>query len=363
MQKISWWRTSFGDEEIEKLKESVYDEHISAGPVTTQFEEQFARDLGVPYAAATTSGSSALLIALMALGIGKGDEVIVPDRTWIATAHAVLLAGATVVLADVRPDFPTLDISDLKRKLTPKTKAIIPVHINGRGQDNDEIRQIATENGLLVIEDACQALFSRGTDGFLGTNSDAGCFSLGVSKLISTGQGGMVVTKDQQTYEALKLVGNHGVLDNFTNTWNRLGFNLKFTDLLSSFGLVQLTRVPARLAHVTELYNLYAAGIEALELPYLSLVPVNVQDGEVPLYIEALCTQKPKFMEYMESKGIQIRPFPPSLHLSNYLNSDGHYPNSDIFNDQGLYLPCGPEQPLENVTLVLDALKSYEMIR
>ena len=363
MQTISWWRTHFGDEEVEKLRESVSNEHISAGPITTQFEEQFARDLAVPYAVATTSGSSALLIALMALGIGEGDEVIIPDRTWIATAHAVLLAGATVVLADVRHDLPTLDISQLRQKITSKTKAIIPVHINGRGQDNDEVQKIASDHGLLVVEDACQALFSQGTGGYLGTQSDAGCFSLGVSKLISTGQGGMVVTKNPETYDAAKLVGNHGVVDNFTNTWSRIGFNLKFTDLLSSFGLVQLTRIPARLAHVNKVYQRYSAGIEALELPFLRLIPVNVQGGEVPLYVEAMCSEKEQLMAFMESQGIQIRPFPPSLHLSSYLKSDGRFPYSDVFNEQGIYLPCGPEQPLKNVDVVLDALKLYENSR
>ena len=268
-----------------------------------------------------------------------------------------------MVLADVRSDVPTLDVSQLRQKITSKTKAIIPVHINGRGQDNDEIQRIASGHGLVVIEDACQALFSRGTSGYLGTQSDAGCFSLGVSKLISTGQGGMVVTKSRETYEALKLVGNHGVIDNFTNTWIRLGFNLKFTDLLASFGLVQLKRVPARLAHVNKVYDRYAAGIEALELPFLRLIPVNVPGGEVPLYVEALCSEKDQVISFMESKGIQIRPFPPSLHMSSYLKSDGHYPNSDVFNDQGMYLPCGPEQPLENVDRVLEALNSYEKSR
>ena len=204
MPKVSWWRTSLGEEEIQKLRQSVSEEHISQGPVTEEFETRFAEALNVPYAVATTSGSVAILLALMALGIGRDDEVIMPDRTWIATAHAALFLGAKPVLVDVRPDVPTIDVAQIKSKITDRTKAIIPVHINGRGGDMEEIQTLAIEYGLLVVEDACQALFSKNSAGFLGTQSDAGCFSLGVGKLISTGQGGVVVTRSRDTYEKLK---------------------------------------------------------------------------------------------------------------------------------------------------------------
>jgi len=357
MHKISWWKTSFGGDEVQKLAESVSNEHISQGPVTEEFEARFADALGVPYALATTSGSVALLMALIALGVGRDDEVIVPDRTYIATAHPVLLLGAKVVLVDVRRDVPAMDVTQIRRKITTRTKAIMPVHLNGRAVDMPEISRIAVEYGLPVIEDTCQAMFSKNKAGFLGTQSDAGCFSLSVTKLISTGQGGVVVTRSQETYEKLKLLRNHGVVDNFTETWDQLGFNFKYTDLLASFGLVQLERVPHRIERLRSIYSRYMEGIG--DSGIVDLIPVDISGGELPLYIEALADDREELMAFFESKGIQTRRFPPSLHTAAYLDNAGEFPWSDSFADAGIYLPCGPEQPLENIDCVVESLLQY----
>jgi perosamine synthetase len=358
-EQIGWWRTTFGDEEVKILAESVAQERISQGAVTEKLESRFAEALDVPYVVATQTGSAALALAMMALGIGRDDEVIVPDRTWIATAHAAVMVGARVVLVDTLEDIPIINVSQIQNAITPRTKAILPVHLNGRSADMAGIRSIAEEHGLLVIEDACQALFSKNADGFLGTQSDAGCFSLGVTKLISTGQGGIVVTRNEETYENLKLVRNHGVVDNFTDTWNRMGFNFKFTDLLASFGLAQLYRVPGRLSHLQTVYATYGSAIAEMDDPLLRLIPVDVSGGEVPLYIEALCSERDELVGFLNAQGIQARPFPPSLHTSEYLGNTGDFPRSRVFADQGMYLPCGPEQPLENVERVISALIRY----
>lgn len=360
---ISWWRTSFGDEEVAELAKSVSMERISQGAVTERFEVQFAAALDTPYAVATTSGSTALLLALMALGIGQGDEVIVPDRTWIACAHAVLMVGGKVKLVDVRDDHTAIDTSRIREAITDKTKAIMPVHLNGRAVDMTEVNSIAKEHSLFVIEDACQALFSRNNAGYLGTQSDLGCYSLGVTKLISTGQGGVVVTKSKETYEKLKLVRNHGVVDNFTETWNEAGFNFKFTDLQASFGVVQLSRAKGRVRRVNEVYLKYAAAFDDMESPFLKLLPVNLDRKELPLYIEAISDDRDRLINFLNAADIQARPFPPSLHTSEYLGNDGHFPNADVFHRKGLFLPCGPEQPMENVNKVIDALRSFSANR
>ena len=347
---------------MSRLAQSVAHENISQGPVTQEFEAKLAASLDVPYAVATTSGSVALYMALSALGVGAGDEVIVPDRTWVATAHAVLLTGAKVVLVDVLPDVPALDPSQLREKVTTRTKAIMPVHLNGRAADMAAVQQVADEFGLCVVEDACQALYSKNSQGFLGTQSQAGCFSLGVSKLISTGQGGFVVTRDQEIYERLKLLRNHGVVDQFTDTWNQMGFNFKFTDLLASFGLVQLSKSESRIRRVHAVYDRYMDVLP--EFQFLRPIPVNTAGGEVPLYMEVNCGQRDRLINYLTSQGVQTRPFPPSLHTSSYLNDPDadqaeDFPNSNQFDQQGMYLPCGPEQPLENIDRVMDALKTY----
>ncbi len=358
MHRISWWRTSFGDGEIEGLRKAIVQEYITAGPLTEQLEQELARGLGVPYVVVTTSGSAALLMSLMALDIGPGDEVIVPNRGWIATAHAVLMVGARAVIVDSLPDVPLMNVSDVRAKITPKTKAIIPVHLNGRAVDMQGIHQIAREHDLHVIEDACQAMFSKNAGNFLGTRSDLGCFSLGISKLISTGQGGVVVTQNRELYEQLKLIRNHGVKDIFTNAWSRMGFNFKFTDLLASVGLAQLTKVHDRLIHLNAIYDKYVKALE--ELPFLSLIPVDISGGEIPLYIEVLCPQRDRLADYMRQEGIQVRLFNPSLERSPYIPSNGGFPNSKIFEEQGVFLPCGPAQSFENVASVIKALQRYK---
>ena len=358
MREISWWRTSFGNEEVERLRKAVAEEHISEGTLTRQLEQELAQSLGVPHTVMTTSGSSALLLALMALGIGRDDEVLVPNRTWIATAHAVLMTGAKAVLVDVCPDIPVMDASKIKEKITSKTKAILPVHLNGRSVDMQAIEKIAKEYVLLVVEDAAQALYSKNSKGFLGTQSNAGCFSLGISKLISTGQGGFVVTRNPQVYEKLKLIKNHGVVDIFTDTWNQMGFNFKFTDLLASFGLVQMTHAEERIKHLKELYARYSQAMK--DLPFLSLIPVKISEGEFPLYIEVLCKQRKKLIEFLKDKGIQTRPVPPNLSISGYLEKRGTFPNSERFGNEGIYLPCGPAQPLENVEAVIKMLNKFK---
>jgi perosamine synthetase len=360
MPVISWWRTTFGEPEIQRLTHSISNEHISQGAVTAEFEAQIAEALGVPYAVATTSGSVALLMALMAMDIRRDDEVIIPNRTWIATAHAAAMLGAKVVLVDVRPDVPLMDISQVGSKITSRTKAIIPVHLGGRVVDMKEVNKIAEKFGLRVIEDASQALFSRDSEGFVGTQSDAGCFSLSVAKLISSGQGGFIVTKSKKTYDRLKLIRTHGVADVINATYTKLGFNFRYNDIQASISLAQLTRVPKRIEHAKAVYAKYEAGLA--ELPFLKLIPLAVTRGEVPLYIEVLCDEREKLIDYLSAHGIQTRPFYPDLNLAPYLGNGAEFPNSKVFGEHGLFLPCGPEQPLANIDRVLDVLSHFASV-
>ncbi len=354
---ISWWRTSFGHEESNSLANAVANEHISQGMITAEFEAQIASALGVPYCVTTTSGSAALLMALMALGVGRDDEVIIPNRTWIATAHAAAMLGARVVFVDVHPDFPTMDVSQIREKITSRTRVIMPVHLNGRAVDMTAIRELAREYGLRVIEDTSQALFAKNQNGFLGTQSDAGCFSLSIAKLISTGQGGLVVTRSEEMYAKLKLIRSHGVTDVVNADYMGMGFNFKYTDLQAAFGLVQLSKVPSRIAQLVAVYDKYEKVLQGV--PFLKLLRIDHLKGEVPLYIEVLCSERRKLINFLEQQGIQARPFYPDLHLAAHLCATGSFPNSKVFSEQGLFLPCGPAQSFENIDLVAAALQGY----
>ena len=278
-EQIHWWRTSFGKEEANEICNSIEHENISQGPVTAEFEQKIAHYLNVPYVVATTSGSIAILMALMAAGVRPNDEVIVPNRTWIATAHAPLILGAKVRLSDVESTRPLMDVTQIENHITPLTKAIIPVHLDGRSVDMREVHRIAQKYGLIVIEDAAQALGSRNEDGFLGTQSDMGCFSLSVAKIISTGQGGFVVTKNENLYKKLVAIRTHGVSDVINAQWTQLGFNFRFTDILASIGLHQMDRLPERIKKVKKIYKHYETGIK--DLSFIKLIPVDLKKGEI----------------------------------------------------------------------------------
>ena len=358
MKKISWWRTSFGLNEIKRITEAISSECISQGPITAEFEHRISKALGVPYVVTTTSGSMAILISLIAAGVKAGDEVIVPNRTWIATAHAPLLLGAKVVLVDVEADRPILDVNQIEKKITKRTKAIIPVHLNGRAVDMEAVNRIASKYKLKVIEDAAQAFCSQNAAGFLGAQSLAGCFSLSVAKIISTGQGGFVITRNKKTYERLKLMRTHGVRDVINASYTQMGFNFRFTDIQASMGLAQLDSLAKRIEKVKEVYAKYETSMS--EFNFLKFLPVDINKGEIPIYIEVLCRERSRLVNFLAKRGIQTRSFYPDLNTAPYLKSKGKFPHSKVFAEQGLFLPCGPAQPLENINRVLDALRKFK---
>ncbi|MGB0909669.1 MAG: DegT/DnrJ/EryC1/StrS family aminotransferase [Nitrospirales bacterium] len=356
---ISWWRTKLDASSLYYLQRCLENEWISQGYVTEEFEAHMAQSLDVPYAVATTSGSMALLMALMAYGIGEGDEIIVPNRTFIATAHAGVLLGARVVLVDVAQELPLLDISKIKEKITKKTKAIMPVHLNGRAVCMNELRAIASEYGLCIIEDCCQALFSKYNDRSIGCEADAACFSFGMTKLLAIGQGGLVVTKHREIYEKLLLLRNHGVNDTFDGTYSQLGFNFKFTDIQASLGLAQLSTIHQKINNLVKVYARYVEHLEHLSC--IQIIPVNVTWGEVPLYIEAKTPERDKLLSFLTLHGVQARPFLPDLDQSPHLGNNGSFPNARSFSREGIYLPGGPERNVEEIDYVASLLREYQL--
>jgi len=358
MSKIPWYYVSFGDEEFLSLKNTFDIRSFGMGPITRQFEEKLAEYIDVPYVVATSSGTAALTMALMALDIGKGDEVIVPNRTWIATAHAVTMVGAKVVLVDVESDTPLISVEAIEKSITPKTRAIIPVHLGGRIADMESINSIANKYNLSVIEDSAQALGAKFKGRHAGTLSDIGCFSLSMGKLIATGQGGFCVTKNKDLYEKLRLLRSQGVDDILNPKYTINGFNFRITDLQSSLGLAQTYKIDRRIEYLNKIYSIYEKEFEKHKK--IELIPVDYKSGEVPLYIEVLCEEREKIINYLSNNNIQTRPFYPDLDNAEYLKvKNKHFSNSKIFSSKGLFLPSGPDQKEENVHHVISLLHSY----
>ena len=361
-KKINWWRTHFDETDINGLIHTLRNECVSMGPVTVEFEEAIAKQLNVPFVVATSSGSMALLMSMMVFNVGQSDEVIIPNRTWIAAAHAAKLLGAKVVLVDVEKNSPIIDANELEKFITPKTKAIVPTPLNGRSIDMQRIWQLAKKYHFHVIEDAAQGLMCRYRENneYMGTKSDVGCFSLSVAKLIPTGQGGFIVTHDKSIYEKLISIRTHGVKDMVFCHFDRLGFNFRITDLQASLGITQLERIEQRIAAINRIYLEYERAL--LSIDCVKLIPVQLDKGEIPLYVEVLCSKRNLLVDFLNKRGIQVRPFYPNLNAAKYLSCHGSFPNAEYFASQGLVLPCGPAQSLENISLVIEALKDFSRV-
>lgn len=359
MRKIPWWQTEFATGEAEAASAAISAGRLSQGPIVLEFENCLRDYLGVRNVVATTSGSDALLLSLWAAGIRPGDEVLVPNRTWIATAHSVLLLGAVPIVVDTDIDRPTISLADLERKVSEKTKAVIPVHLNGRDAHIDGVIDFGDRYKLKVIEDAAQALGSKDLSGaFLGTKSLAGCFSLSVAKVISSGQGGFIVSNDDEFALQLRLMRTHGV-ENVVEprNWNRPGFNFRFTDVLASIGIEQFKKLDSRLNRLRQIHQKYEDGL--VSMSGISLINVRVSQGEVGPYIEVLCEDRQALIEHLTNFGIETRTFYPDLDNAEYLNQIGGNVNSKKFSREGLYLPSGPSLTDAQVDFVIKALSNF----
>ena len=232
---------------IESVKKVLDSGWVTQGPMVSEFEEKFATYIGSKHAIAVSSGTAALHISLQAFGIEKNDEVIIPDFTFAATGNTVLLRGAKPVLADIDLRTYCIDPEEARRKITPKTKAIIPVHGFGHPAPMGELMEIAKENELIVIEDAAPAHGAEFNGKKVGNFGGAGCFSFHPRKIISTGEGGMITTSDDDVAEKARLIRNHGMSsvkddDNEFRlpTFKLLGYNYRMSDILAVIGLKQL---------------------------------------------------------------------------------------------------------------------------
>jgi len=357
---IPWWKTDLGKGAGVKVEESLANRWITQGPVTERLQAKLGKLLDVPYVVLTTSGSAALLMALVACGVRQDDEVIIPAMTFISTAQAPTLLGAVIKLVDVESQKPVIDVKNLTNEISQAAKAIIPVHINGRSADMNAINKIAVKHGLKVIEDASQAFYSKNQNGFLGLQSDVGVFSLGMTKFITCGSGGFVVTRNQEIYEKLITMRNFGnTSSNFNNPrYDINGFNFKFNDILASIGLSQLENIDSKVTSHKEIYEFYKN--ELADLDCLKILEVDVHSGELPLWVEAMSPVRDQLIQLLRKQNIQAKPFDPCVGDSLKANRTNDYPYALKFAQNGLILPCGSDQTPENLKRTVSVLREIQ---
>lgn len=272
--KIPLARPYFPPGTIESVKEVLDSGWVTQGPKVKEFEEKYAKHNGSKHAIAVSSGTAALHVSLLALGIGKDDEVIVPDFTFPATGNTVLFTGAKPVLADIDLKTYCIDPKEVKRNITPKTKAIIPVHCFGHPAQMTEIMEIADENNIIVIEDAAPAHGAEFQDMKVGNLGICGCFSFHPRKIISTGEGGMITTNDHEMADKARQIRNHGmsyesnVKDNEFRlpSFNMLGYNYRLSGISAAVGIKQLEILDKAIDERRRFARLYNDLIQEIEM-------------------------------------------------------------------------------------------------
>ena len=359
--RIPWWSPQIGPYEYDAVKRVLESGYINDGAVTEEFEQRIAALAGSRYAVAVTSGTAAIAVALMGLGVGAGDEVIVPDVTFIATANAVRLAGADPVLADVDPRTLTLCPEAAARAITPRTRAIVPVHVSGRGAAMQHILALAHDRGLLVVEDAAEAFLSRVEGRYLGTFGNAGCFSLSPNKTITTGQGGIIVTDDEKLHTRLRELKDQGRPVRGTggdDVHASLGFNFKFTNLQAAVGLAQLNYLHERLERMQRIYLQYKT--ELSDLPAFRLPGFRTSEGEQPQWTDAIIEDRDDLETYLRTRDMHCRKFWFPLHTqAPYRRPDVEFPNSTGLCTRALWLPSAFSLTDDDVARVCTEIRSY----
>lgn len=345
------------DDQLRKAVSDVLDSgRYINGPNLQSFEEEFASLCGTGYAVGVSSGTSAVLLSLMALGIAKGDEVIVPSLTFIATATPALFLGATPVYADIDPVTCTIDPSDVQKRITPKTRAIVPVHLYGHTCDMDPVNELARKHGLHVIEDACQSHGATYRDRKTGSLADIGCFSFFPSKNMTVlGDGGMITTDDEKIAQKLRMLRNHGRTEKYSH--EILGLNCRLSELHAAIGREQLRHLAEwneRRRAVAERYNELLAGTDAV-------LPVEREWARHVYYMYVIrVRERDRLASHLKQKGIETGiHYPVPLHRQPLTKTPARLPITEQCVDEILSLPMHPLLRDEEVEYVASETRSF----
>ena len=328
--------------DIEAVVSVLRTPRLSIGPKMVEFEESIARFVGAPHAVAVSSGTAGLHLCLRALGIGEGDEVILPSFTFIAAGNAILYERARPVFVDIDPLTLNLDASRLEAKITSKTRAIIVVHTFGYPADLNPILDIARTHGLAVIEDACEALGAQYRGQSAGGIADFGVFGFYPNKPITTGEGGMVVTRHAHHAETMRALRNQGKRPDDGLTGHRLlGYNYRLSELNCALGVAQMSRLPAILEQRERVARMYARELEAL--PEVIAPPLNTDAGRVCWFVYVIRLEaRDAICDRVNACGIGCgRYFAPLHHQPLFAPyaSGCELPITDRVSDRTLALP------------------------
>lgn len=377
MPRLPLTRPDFDQSDVDSVAQCLASGWVTQGPATQRFERLVAERHAAPYALATTSCTAALHLATMALGLGPGDEVIVPAFTWVTSVHSVEYVGATPVFVDVDPNTFNIDAGAIRAAVTPRTRAIVAVHLFGLPADMDAIMEIARDHGLRVIEDAACAIGSRYRGRPVGVIGDIGCFSFHPRKVITTGEGGMVTTRDTEIARRIAYLRNHGATglpaDDPTaeNPWtmsqfDEIGYNLRLSDIQSAVGIAQFAKLDRLLIERRRLAERYTAaltGESGLALPTADTAPNDhTYQSYVVRLVDGDRDRRNRIMTVFKEAGIQTRPGTHAVHRLGYYRrkygiEPSRFPHAVRSEDTTITLPIFPAMTSSDQDQVVDILR------
>lgn len=357
-------RPSIGQAEIDAVMQALQSSQLSIGPWNERFEAAFAEAAGCRYAVSVNSGTSGLHLAVRALGIGPGDEVITSPFSFIASANCMLFEGAKPVFVDVEAESFSMDPAKIEAAITPRTKAILPVHVFGQMADMTAIMDIARRHGLAVIEDACEAPLATHRGQLSGSMGDLAVFAFYPNKQMTTGEGGMITTNNEYLYRLCKSMRNQGRGDSLQ--WlshDRLGYNYRISELTAALGVVQTQRLPEFIEKRRRLVGLYEAalgGTPGLQLPQVR------KENEHTWFVYAVrvsAALRDALLEALNQHGVQSKAyFYPCIHLQTFYREqfgfrEGDFPVSEQLSHEIVILPFFSDMSDEQLYYVADTLK------
>lgn len=374
---LPYGRQWLDEDDIRDVVDVLKSDYLTTGPKIAEFEQAFARYVGVKYAVAIANGTAALHAACFAAGIKEGDEVITTPITFAASANSVLYCGGKPVFADINLLTYNIDPNEIRKKITSQTKAIIPVHFTGQPCDMEEISNIAKDYKLTVIEDAAHAVGADYQSKFIGSISDMTTFSFHPVKHITTGEGGMITTNNEQLYKKLLLFRSHGItrdrglmLEEYQGPWYyeqlELGYNYRMTDIQAALGLSQLRKADKFLQRRREIACMYTEAFKEEANLIIPFEQVGCHSSWhlyiIRLNLEYLRCSRRDFVEYLQQEkiGVNIHYIPVYKHP--YYQKNGYRdvlcPNSEQFYKTIVSLPIFPKMTNQDVQDVILSVKN-----
>lgn len=341
----------------------------SSGEYITKFEKDFSAFCDTEYGVATSNGTVAIHLALEALRIGKGDEVIVPDLTFAATINAVFHAGATPVIVDVELDSWCIDPEEIEKAITPATKAIIPVHIYGQPCDMDKILAIAKKHNLYVIEDCAEAHGALYNGKKVGSFGDIATFSFFANKIITTGEGGMCLTNSAELSDRMRVLRDHGMNKSKRYWHDEVGYNYRMTNIQAAIGCAQLERIERIIVDRDKLEAFYESILGKYN--FIEFQKRFTPQRRRTVWLISMLIKKPElksaFMQWFKENGIDIRPFFYPLSdmpvYKQYFTSSKSFRNSKLLSEVGISLPTHKEVDLKKFEQVLESfVENFDVV-